>query len=111
MIKFQNCGELCGKCALFKTCVFAFLNMDIRGCLVLRFQNRFCVFKTAFWKKHVGTCFSNTAFWRQIITFSSKHLSRLFMFYKRNNQIITLKRNPKHPLSCIQFVLQVLDQF
>ncbi|KAF5778818.1 hypothetical protein HanRHA438_Chr12g0563381 [Helianthus annuus] len=32
-----------------------------------------------------------------IITFSSKHFFRLFMFYKRNNQIITSKRNPKHP--------------
>ncbi|KAJ0453013.1 hypothetical protein HanHA300_Chr15g0585541 [Helianthus annuus] len=63
-----------------------------RGCLVLRFQN--CVLK-----KHVGTCFSKTAFWRQIITFSSKHFFRLFTFYKRNNQIITSKRNPKHPLS------------
>ncbi|MFS7938534.1 hypothetical protein Hanom_Chr05g00440811 [Helianthus anomalus] len=46
----------------------------------------------------LGTCFSKTAFWRQIITFSSKHFFRLFMFYKRNNQIITSKRNPKHTL-------------
>ncbi|MFS8007430.1 hypothetical protein Hanom_Chr14g01260921 [Helianthus anomalus] len=57
----------------------------MRGCLVLRFQN--CVLK-----KHVGTCFSKTAFWRQIITFSSKH------FFRSNNRIITSIRNPKHPL-------------
>ncbi|MFS7987328.1 hypothetical protein Hanom_Chr11g01021201 [Helianthus anomalus] len=60
----------------------------------MRFQNRVL-------KKHVGTCFSKTAFLRQINTFSSKHFFRLFMFYKRNNQIITSKRNPKHPLKRI----------
>ncbi|KAM0004812.1 hypothetical protein Hdeb2414_s0229g00840961 [Helianthus debilis subsp. tardiflorus] len=30
-------------------------------------------------------------------------LFRLFMFYKCNNQIITSKRNPKHPLSLLGF--------
>uniref|UniRef100_A0A251VQB2 Uncharacterized protein n=1 Tax=Helianthus annuus TaxID=4232 RepID=A0A251VQB2_HELAN len=59
--------------------------------MILRFQN--CVLK-----KHLGTCFFKTQFCRQIITFLSKHFVRLFMFYKRNNQIITSKRNPKHPL-------------
>ncbi|KAJ0441930.1 hypothetical protein HanIR_Chr16g0803411 [Helianthus annuus] len=39
--------------------------------------------------------------------FSSKHIFRLFMFYKRTNQIITSKCNLKHPLSQVAYHVHV----
>ncbi|MFS8001608.1 hypothetical protein Hanom_Chr13g01192331 [Helianthus anomalus] len=72
------------------------VSIALKGCLVLRFQN--CVLK----KKKV----CRYMLLQNCVLEADNHIFiqtiRLFMFYKRNNQIITSKRNPKHPLNMIK---------
>lgn len=74
----------------------------LRGCLGLHFQNRFCIIKKVFWKGTSQHAFLNSVFFSDktlIITFLSNTYLWLSVFWKHNNQVISTKRNHKHPLN------------